>query len=138
MNTDFETLLKSVLVLEGTFLLRNEFATGEFKDGPYTYKKSDVWLTLYPASEQNSERASHIHFRWQELKYAQIKRPEKRTPQLQFFDKDREKAPFVFTFPSFYDWSHEASPIIENQNKFHEWVKQWGEEFQLRSDDATS
>ncbi len=138
MKTTFETLLQSVLKLSGTFLMRNEFSTGEFKDGPYTYKTGKGWITIYPQKEESSERASHIHMRAEKVAFAKIVTFEKRTPQLQFFDQDREKAPFVFTFPSFYDWANEASPIEKNQVLFREWRSQWGEEFDLRSEDANS
>ena len=118
--------------------MRNEFSTGEFKDGPYTFKKGKGWYTIYPEKQQNSERASHIHLRAQELSFAKIEVFEKRTPQLQFFDKKREKAPLVFTFPSFYNWEKDAEPIQDHQKVFENWVSQWGRDFELGGENANS
>jgi len=130
----FEKLLYLTLPLGGGFLLRNSFATGEFKGEPFTFKMNEEWCTIYPEKEDSSEAKSHIHLRWRNLKFAQIVEIEKRTPQLRFFENESDsnldtKAPFVFVFPSFYDWRNEATPIIENQNVFKKMGRKSWENF---------
>ena len=135
-ENSFKKLLGLTLPLGGGFLLRNSFGTGEFKGELFNFRLKGEWCTIYPKGAESSEERSHIHLRWKNLRFAQVVEIEKRTPQLRFFEKEEDsqldsKAPFVYVFPSFYDWGNEAKPIMENQNLYTEWVNNNGKSFNL-------
>jgi hypothetical protein len=141
--THFANLLDSILPLGGGFIIRNQFASGEYKGEQFTYKIHGDWCTIYPSSAKNSEEKGHIHIRYKEIRYAEIFIPERQTPRLTFWMNEQDslayfkreentpKPPFVYIFPSFYDWKNQARPIEENQNIFNNWTNQLGKSFNL-------
>ena len=132
----FPKLLELLLPLGGGFILRNSFSTGEYKGEEFTFKLSEKWCTIYPKKAESSEDLSHIHLKWGSLKYAEIKETDKRTPQLGFWEEKEHfseviKPPFVYVFPSFFDWGNNAEPILENQKIYSDWILKYGKHFNL-------
>jgi hypothetical protein len=139
----FLELLDLTLPLGGGLILRNAFATGEFKGKSYIYKAGKSWCTIYPESSSNSEEKEHIHIKRGQFHYAALFEPEKRTPQLTFWEDEAssrpflqkeaggKKPPFVYIFPPFYDWDLKALPIEDNQALYHKWKDQHGRIFPL-------
>ena len=139
----FSEILDLTLPLGGGLILRNQFATGEYKGKAYIYKMSKSWCTIYPKKCSNPEEEEHIHLKMGHFHFASLFLPEKRTPQLTFWqnkedatpfltkEKEAIKPPFVYVFPSFYDWSKEASPIQKNQEVFQSWLENNGKTFEI-------
>ena len=50
-----------------------------------------------------------------------------------FLEKEKEaiKPPFVYVFPSFYNWSQEAAPIQKNHELFQSWLANNGKTFEI-------
>ena len=125
-------LIKDLVSLGGTIILRNEFGTTELRGDDFTVRDTGSWLTLYHSTCKNPEQRSHLHLRKESYKFAEVVENPGYTPFIAFWkSEDREEAigekkkpTFAIYFPSFYSWKDgEKTPLLENQETFSNWCE---------------
>jgi hypothetical protein len=126
-------LIKELVSLGGTIILRNEFGTTELRGDDFIVRDTGTWLTLYHNSCENPEQRSHLHLRKDMYKFAEIIENPEYTPFVAFWkNKSREEAigekkkpTFAIYFPSFYSWDKgPKTAIVENHQVYEKWRRE--------------
>ena len=125
-------LIKELVSLGGTIILRNDSGTTELRGNDFTVRESDSWLTIYHSVCENPEHRSHLHLRKDMFSFAEIIENPGYTPFMAFWKTEfrseaigeKQKPTFAIYFPSFYDWSGgEKKSIEENQIIYKRWLE---------------
>ena len=120
-------LIKELVALGGTIILRNQWGTTELRGEDFTVRDSDEWLTIYHSSCDNPEHRSHIHLHKTSFTYACLEENPGYTPQMAFWESPqkseavgaKKKPLFAIYFPSFYDWSKGEKTAIEDHHRLY-------------------
>ena len=126
-------LLKVLVRMDSTFILRNEHGSMELRGNDFYLSPYKEWITLYHSAAKSPESRSHLHLRWQTLRSAAIAREEGQTPHLAFYTTAEPAGQplLVWYFPSFYDWGNNKAEIPENQAQYEAFVKTYGTTFKF-------
>ena len=125
-------LIKELVSLGGTIILRNEFGTTELRGDDFIVRDTGSWLTLYHSTCENPEQRSHLHLRKESYNFAEIIENPGYTPYVAFWKSEKreeavgekKKPTFAIYFPSFYSWANgDKTSIAENQELFQSWCK---------------
>ncbi|MGC6510879.1 MAG: hypothetical protein ACON4U_20855 [Myxococcota bacterium] len=139
MTWTFPRLVRTMLANCQVILLRNKFGTTELRGEDLTIKEHGDWVTISHRTAPAIELRSHMHLRHRLLRYAEVQERKGLTPILAFWP-DREqvstehKPPLAMMFPTFFNWSDNKSPNIENQTLFQNWVEEYGYRFDLEEE----
>ncbi|MCM8531005.1 MAG: hypothetical protein NE330_07590 [Lentisphaeraceae bacterium] len=126
-------LIKELVSLGGTIILRHEFGTTELRGDDFIVRDTGSWLTLYHSICDSPEQRSHLHLRKESYKFAEIVENPGYTPFVAFWKSnerneavgEKRKPTFAIYFPSFYSWSDgNKTDIDEHQERTHEWRQQ--------------
>ncbi len=136
MNWTLPRLARHMLENCQVVLLRNPYGTTELRGDDLAIKEHGDWVTISHRTAPAIESRSHLHLRHRLLRYAEVRERKGLTPVLAFWpDRDQvsteQKPPLAMMFPSFYDWSGNKEPILENQATFEAWVQAHGRQFDL-------
>ena len=136
MKWTLPRLMRHMLANCHVILLRNQFGTTELRGEDLAIKEHGDWITISHRTAPIIESRSHLHLRHRLLRYAQVQERKGLTPVLAFWpDRSQvsteHKPPLAMMFPSFFNWSGDKEPILENQTFFQTWVEENGFEFDL-------
>ena len=136
MKWTLPRLMRHMLANCHVILLRNQFGTTELRGEDLTIKEHGDWITISHRTAPIIESRSHLHLRHRLLRYAQVQERKGLTPVLAFWPdrsqvRTEHKPPLAMMFPSFFNWSGDKEPILENQTFFQTWVEENGFEFDL-------
>ena len=124
-------LIKELIALGGTIILRNEWGTTELRGEDFTLRDSGEWLTIYHSTCDNPEQRSHIHLRKLSFTYACIVVNPGYTPMMAFWQStakseavgENKKPLFAIYIPSFYCWANGDKTALQgNQDIYKEWL----------------
>jgi ATP adenylyltransferase/5',5'''-P-1,P-4-tetraphosphate phosphorylase II len=120
--------LEVLIRMDGTFILRNEHGSMEFRGRELYLSPYGEWLTIYQKTPQSPESQSHLHLQWHTLSAATVIREEGQTPHLAFYmtPETAGEPLLVWYFPSFYDWAHGKAEIPANIAQYEAFVKAYG------------